>query len=256
MHELDSLFYIDISRYECSIEENDYLNDKCLFDIRDLNDDTQFLNKIMQKRLSWPQLFESFSFFNLAPKPISKILTLKIKEETSMIKSSINDEQLNQKLHSTQFANAFLDIIQILDENNKKTTISTKTEELIKNVLSKITCLITEEIKTSLIISNTNETINKSESDINFLFKKDQMIFLRTKKCDDNLDIFFYLAEALLESIEIVLKNESESENHFLEILKKKNNRFILLTIKLLQSLEENYKIIIEQNNSNCMFSF
>jgi hypothetical protein len=282
MHELNSLFYIDISCYECIIEKNDYLKDICLFDIKDLtclfenpsyydnllknkstsnssqivsNNDTHLLKKIMLKRLSWPQLFESFSFFNLAPKPISKILTLKIKEETSMIKSSINDEQLNQKLHSTKFANALVDIIQILDDS-KKTTISTIIEELIKNVLSNITCLITKEIKTFLIDTTTNETINKSERDLNFLFNRnlEQMTFLRTKNCDDDLDKFFYLAEALLESIQIVLIKESES--NLLEILKKKNHRFILLTIKLLQSLDENYKIIIEQYNLNSMFDF
>jgi hypothetical protein len=277
MHELNSLFYIDISCYECIIEKNDYLKDICLFDIKDLtclfenpnyydnllknksvsnsNNDTHLLKKIMLKRLSWPQLFESFSFFNLAPKPISKILTLKIKEETSMIKSSTTDKQLNQKLHSTQFANALVDIIQILDDS-KKTTISTKIEELIRNVLSNITCLITKEIKTFLINAGTNETINKSERDLNFLFKRnlEPMTFLRTKKCDDDLDKFFYLAEALLESIQIVLDNESE--NNLLEILKKKNHRFIYLTIKLLQSLDENYKIIIEQYNLNSMFDF
>lgn len=271
MCELTSLFYVDIASYEHFIDEHDRLKEICLFDIEDLSrlfedpnyydkksaskkvNDTNILNKIMMNRLNWLKLFDS-PFFktckNLAPNPISKIITMKIKNEKSVLNNSKEDTDLNTKLHSNEFAKALIDVIQALDES-KKNTINSQVFDLIKNVLSNIKCLISKDIKIHLLDVKTNKIIENSERDLNFYPSTDpssnQTIILRSTKCDDDIDKFQILSETILILIQVSFSVEKDFQM-LNDILKSQNHRFILLTNKLLKSNDyseiiRNYKL-------------
>lgn len=203
MKDLNTLFYIDVPYYDVLIEQNEELKDICLFDVKDLsklfenphyyddlltnskledeeNDnnetsDSNLLKKITLKRLNWSQLFESFPFFkaypNLAPVPISKILKQIINDDN--LKADLTTDNIqNEIIHSNEFADAIIDVIQLFDLT-KKNTINSQVENIIKDVLKNIKCSIQDKIKSYFINVNTTETIENSQRDLNFASYKD-----------------------------------------------------------------------------------
>jgi hypothetical protein len=194
----------------------------------------------------------------MSPKPLSNLLIPEISQDAS---EAIVDVSLNQKLHSNEFASAIVDVIQALDEN-RTTSIDNQVEELTESVLKNINCLISNQIKIHFLDCLTRQKIEGSERDLNFAClinsSTDELTFRRSKQCSDELEKYFYLAEAILDSIQNSFSHKSENNNIQMlnDILKKHNHRFILLVIKLLQSHNDNFKDIIDNYHLNSLFIF
>jgi len=271
MKELSSLYYIDMRCYEDFIEENQDLKEICLFDFDDVkklfldpnlydsfsidvemvsDNQRNFLSKMLLNVYCWPQLINivwpnnEASDASNAPNAFSKIIVSK----TCQTSTVTEDHELNNKLHSIQFALAVIKVIQALDKG-KKITVDI---EIIKDVLNKISCWLTSDIKAYFFNSISNKKVEHSECELNVFPMKNpqtnELKFFCSNNCCDKHSKNFKLSESILD---LLITNKQDDCS---QLLREQNHRFIHLIEKLLMNPEKDYEHIIRNYERNSLF--
>ena len=274
MKKLNSLYYMDKPSYELILKNSKQIKSITLFDIKELinqiNSGYKFYSsdKIDQNcsqkssnyknlvfsHVSWASIFENFDYFKSnreqAPKRLSDKLIEKLKVDDL---EQIPDLNLIEKLHSDQFINSLIECFQIVNDDN----IFELDDELKKDITNciklvkvyRMDYLVTQFFD----FDNEDDVFEDSKKNVKIArLKKDNdtgiNFMIRSDFCDDS-DIYFYLAETIVEEIKkLFVLNSYKNMRSIPSCLDKRSYRFIYMITKLLhkESHDEfiiNYKL-------------
>jgi hypothetical protein len=168
-----------------------------------------------------------------------------------------SDPKLDQKIKSDEFITAITECIKSMNDNtvlNTENQLKTESEKAI----SRIKIFKINELKTHFVDSDNPENpFEDSEKVVNIARLKSEdepngIDFFIATEFDDLFEIYFFLAETILEAIKNHFRDCSFDAEFILNSLVKKSLRFTFLVMKLLRNKHANYeKIIYDYKNSS-----
>ena len=196
---LSSMYYIDNFKFEHLINRNcQQLKSKILFDINELvrfvessfsknlnfdsegeenaneergQSDRNILSSIGAfKYLTWVNLLNRLNLPpNQMPKPLSLIFVESLIEESSQ---PARNDSMNNRLHSPSFAQALVDLINLLNNFSFSSSLETKVvadkSAIVSDLMQSIVVYECDQIRTHYMDLSTNQVVKKSEKTANF----------------------------------------------------------------------------------------
>lgn len=266
MKNLNTLYYMDKPSYESIIKNSDQIKSITLFDLKELINEVHHsyhsssahridqncsqksskYKNIMFRQVSWLNIFENFEYFKiyreLAPRRLSDKLIERLKVEDEQ---RVLNTDLMTKLHSDEFFCSLIEcLLSVNDEQCLE--IENQLKEDIKICIKLINIYRMNDLVTQFFDSDSPENLFEDSEKIVKIarLKGDDgqgINFMIQNDCDNELDIFFYLAESIVEEIKklFVLKSY-ENMDSIMASLDQRSYRFIYMIIKLLQNKDQN----------------